>query len=257
MAWQVPDPARVEKILGYSFSDPALLTQALTHSSLRAPDVPCNERMEFLGDSILGAIVARHLYERLPDHEEGELTRIKSTVVSRSTIGAVCRDLGLADHIGLGKGIASRKRLPLSIFANVYESLIAAISLDGGPEPARKFVLTTLAERIEALAGRRFRWNFKSRLQDYAQKRFASPPRYAVLAEEGPDHSKTFQVEAIVGGAHYPAAWGASKKDAEQRAARIALESLFAADGAEGELLELGEEADSGLELEADPAGAE
>ena len=183
-------------------------------------------------------MIAEHLHETLTEHQEGELTLIKSAVVSRSTIGRICRELGLRPHLGLGKGITSRKRLPLSIFANVYESVIAAVRLDGGIEAGREFILRTLGEEIERISQRKFRWNFKSRLQDYAQKRFACPPRYQVLAEEGPDHDKTFQVEAVVDGLHYPAAWGHTKKEAQQRAARSALKMLLEAEGAPEEFLD-------------------
>ncbi len=225
--FELIEPDRVEGLIGHRFADRTLLARALTHSSLRGPEMPCNERMEFLGDSILGMVVASHLFATMPDHQEGDLTRIKSAVVSRSTIGAVCREMDLGPHIGLGKGISSRKRLPLSIFANVYEALIAAVFLDAGMEAASGFILSTLAGRISDISNRKYRWNFKSRLQDLAQKEFAGPPRYGVLAEEGPDHNKSFQIEAVVNGIHYPAAWGSSKKEAEQKAARMALEALL------------------------------
>lgn len=218
--------AEVEEKIGHLFAEASLLERALTHSSYRVVDPACNERLEFLGDSILGMIVAEHLYNVLPGEREGELTQIRAEVVSRTITGRACRALGLEGHLRLGKGMAARSQLPLSVHANVYEALVGAVYQDGGLTAARRFVLRTLAGAIERAIAREEVVNYKSRLQDIAQRQLGIIPEYPILSEHGPDHDRTFEVAARVGERHFPPAVGRNKKEAEQRAARMALDEL-------------------------------
>ncbi len=220
--------AQCEEAIGYRFKDPGLLAKALTHSSSKTAQTPSNERLEFLGDSILGMIVSEFLYARFPDFTEGQLTRIKSVVVSSLTLGKETERLGLGPLITVGKGIAVKKTLPRSLLANVFEAVIAAIYLDGGIEGAREFVLQKLEPEIERVLQNQHHKNWKSMLQHLVQKRFNEVPAYKVVAEQGPDHHKSFQVSALIRGEECGTAWGRNKKDAEQRAAQEALRTLRA-----------------------------
>jgi len=216
----------VERILGYTFKDKRILTQALTHPSNNPAEGFHNERMEFLGDSILGFVISDTLYGQLKGLREGELTRIKSFVVSRRTLARVAKSLHLDDFMIVGKGMAKFKSLPMSVRANLYEALLAAIYLDGGVEPAREFVTRTLAEETSSVIEGKYARNFKSLLQHHTQKRMNKTPTYKVLKQEGPDHFKTFEVVAVIGGKEYERGVGPSKKDAEQDAARKTLAKL-------------------------------
>ena len=210
----------------YVFTDRQLLRRCLTHSSAAAIRLDSNERLEFLGDAILGAVVCEMLYLRFPESTEGDLTRIKSVIVSRSTCARCARTLEMERFLLLGKGTAVQNRVPESILACVVEALVGGIYLDGGFEPAKQFVTRMVADEfdqsVEAAAGA----NFKSLLQTHAQKVFGETPLYAVLDEKGPDHSKCFKVCALVGSRVFIAAWGPNKKEAEQRAAHNALAQL-------------------------------
>lgn len=217
----------VQEAIGYHFKDPDLLVAALTHASSADTRVASNERLEFLGDAILGVVVCHELYEMFPDYLEGELTKIKSAVVSRRTCAAIARELDLPRHLFLGKGMSGRSQLPSSLAAAVYESLIAAIYLDSKDlEVARAFILRTASGHLQQAAGSDHQRNFKSQLQQYAQKILNATPIYDLLDEKGPDHSKCFEVSVVVGGHRYGSAWGPSKKEAEQRAAYLALREL-------------------------------
>jgi ribonuclease-3 len=220
-----------EETIGYVFRRPSLLRKALTHSSLKDAENPSNERLEFLGDSILGMIVSEHLYATLPDVDEGELTRVKSAAVSASMLSRCAERLGFAEFLRLGKGVATRARLPRSILANAFEAVIAAIHLDGGFPEARLFVLQHLLPRIEEVLEDRHSRNYKSLLQQVAQREYSSTPTYRVVAEEGPDHQKRFEVVAVVDGREFAPADGKTKKEAEQQAARQALRDLFRSEG--------------------------
>jgi ribonuclease III len=215
-----------QAVLQYSFSDPAMLKQALTHASISLTRLASNERMEFLGDAIMGAIVCEELFRQFPDYAEGELTRIKSSVVSRHTCTKVSNELDFGRFVFLGKGLAVHERIPSSILAALFESIIAAIYLDGGWEPAQRFVLRALSGEIDRAARTSHGQNFKSQFQQLAQKDSGATPVYRLLDEKGPDHSKCFEVAASIGSKEFPSAWGASKKEAEQNAAQKALEQL-------------------------------
>jgi ribonuclease-3 len=223
--------AALEHILGYTFRDKRLLEQAITHPSNTTTEGFHNERMEFLGDAILGFVICDDLYRDLDALREGELTHIKSVVVSRRTLARVARTLGLEDFMIVGKGMAKFKSLPTSVRANVYEAVLAAIYLDGGLRPAREFVLRTLDGEARAVIEGEYAKNFKSLLQQYTHKHMNKTPVYKVLREEGPDHFKTFEVVAVIDDKEYARGVGPSKKDAEQDAARKTLEMLTGSPG--------------------------
>jgi len=222
-----------EKVLGYRFTDEALLCEALTHASIADRRVNSNERLEFLGDSILGLIVSEHVFARFPDYLEGDLTQLKGAVVSRRVCARVSEQIDLCALMSLGKGMTSRSEIPQSVAADVLEAVIAAIYLDGGMEAARRFVLERLEEHILEADRSTHQQNFKSALQQHAQKHLPTNPVYVLLDEKGPDHSKAFEVCVEIGGRRYPGAWANSKKEAEQQAAMLALESLGLAERGE------------------------
>lgn len=215
-----------QRLLGYDFKDQALLIQALTHASSSAGRAPDNERMEFLGDSIVGAVICEHLYRTFPDYSEGRLTRMKSAIVSRTSLGRVAKHMGLADYIIVGPGMAKRRHLPSSLYANVFEAVIGALYLDSCIETVRDIVLLLLKVEISAAVGSSRYKNFKSILQHYAQRTMQVTPTYRVQREEGPDHVKFFEVVATIGDKEYKTGWGRSKKEAEQRAAEETLKEL-------------------------------
>lgn len=215
-----------EQRLGYEFVDKSLLRSALTHASGAQHRLASNERMEFLGDAILGAVVCEILYRRYPDYLEGDLTRLKSVVVSRQTCAKISESLQMREFLILGKGMSSVPTVPPSLLADVFESLIAAIYLDGGGESARRFIEKHVASEIELAAEGEYGGNYKSLLQQLAQREHGTTPTYQLLDEKGPDHSKCFKISALIGSHRYQAAWGRNKKEAEQRAARNALHEL-------------------------------
>lgn len=217
---------RAEETIGYQFKDRSLLEAALTHASYAGHRLSSNERLEFYGDSVLGMIVCEALYNQFPELLEGELTKIKSAVVSRRTCAKVACSRGLDQCVLLGKGMDGHKHLPTSICAAVYEAMIAALYFDGGLEVARRFILEDMDEHITAAAESENQQNYKSHLQQYAQKHLDTTPIYEMLDEKGPDHSKCFEVCVIIAGRRYPSAWGPSKKDSEQKAALNALRAL-------------------------------
>lgn len=215
-----------QQAIGYTFQDLTLAEAAVTHASLADSRVESNERLEFFGDAVLGMVVCEELYRRFPDYLEGELTKIKSAVVSRKTCEVVARQRGLDVCILLGKGISDREQLPGSLLAAVYEALIGAMYLDGGLEVARRFILQDMTEHIIAAAESENQHNYKSHLQQHVQKYIGSTPMYEVLDEKGPDHNKCFEICVVVANKRYPSAWGLSKKEAEQKAALNALREL-------------------------------
>lgn len=217
---------RCEEQIGYEFNDKALLQAALTHASGADHRLASNERLEFLGDAILGFVVCDMLFQQYPDYLEGDLTKIKSIVVSRQTCAKISESLGFNDFLIVGKGMATSPQVPSSLLADVFESLVAAIYQDGGLEHARRFIEEHVAEEIELAAAGDSGGNYKSLLQQLAQREFGSTPIYRLLDEKGPDHSKCFKISAHVGGRSYEAAWGRNKKEAEQRAAGNALSEI-------------------------------
>ncbi len=217
---------RAEKILNYTFKNPDLLKESLTHASIADNRLNSNERMEFLGDAVLDVIVCEALYRKFPEYLEGDLTKVKSAVVSRRTCAEVSNETGLTELLIIGKGISSRESLPSSLAAAVYESIVAALYLDGGFEVVKEYVLKTMTPKIELISANSHQQNYKAVLQQHAQKILGAPPMYELLDEKGPDHSKCFEVCVTVEGRRFPSAWGPNKKMAEQKAALLALEEL-------------------------------
>jgi ribonuclease III len=218
-----------EGLLDYHFHDRELLREALTHASIADDRRQSNERLEFLGDAVLGLVVCHRLFEIYPDYLEGDLTKLKSAVVSRNTCAEVANTIGLTELIFVGKGMTGRTgtaQRPSSLAAGVFESIIAAIYLDGGLEPARAFILRHMNAQIQHFAATTHQQNYKSLLQQHAQRVMFGTPVYELLDEKGPDHAKCFEVRVVIGGRAFGSAWGPAKKPAEQRAAQIALEEL-------------------------------
>lgn len=217
-----------QQAIDYRFKNPETLRRCLTHSSSAPTRLDSNERLEFLGDAVLGLVVCDFLFERFPERPEGELTRIKSAVVSRTTCAEISVELGLGKCLKLGKGLdrgSGPRAFPLSILADVFEAVVAGIYHDGGYEPARALIEKCLIERIDQAAGAESR-NYKHLLQQIAQKRYGKIPVYQLLDEQGPDHAKCFQIAARISDEIFPAAWGPTKKEAEQLAAQQALDLL-------------------------------
>jgi ribonuclease-3 len=215
-----------QRAIEYRFKQPDMLRAALTHASGANTRLASNERLEFLGDAVLGLVVCEELFQRFPDYQEGDLTKIKSVVVSRRTCARISRLLRLGDFLFLGKGMHVHSDVPASLQADVYESLVAAIYLDGGLEPARTFILKYMVPEIELVAEGAHSGNHKSLLQQVAQREFGATPQYHLLDEKGPDHSKCFKIAAVIGRQPYTAAWGRTKKEAEQKAAMNALAQI-------------------------------
>jgi len=216
----------LEKTLGYKFKSKKRLHEALTHSSAKDEENPSNERLEFLGDSVLGLAVTEYLFKNFPDLDEGALTTIKSSVVSSVSLGKVAKKLKIRPFLTVGKGISRRRTLPPSLVANSIEALIGAIYVDSGIMASKKFVLTHFEDLLGRSLKRRQSQNFKSRLQYYVQKKFGLTPHYKLLSTDGPEHKKSFTLAAVVGSREYPPGKGKTKKDAGQRAARAAFRAL-------------------------------
>ena len=205
--------------VGYRFQKPELLKAALTHTSGANTRAGSNERLEFLGDSVLGLVTCEQLYHRFPDYQEGDLTKVKSVVVSRKTCAAFSQELGLGEFLILGKGVGHFGELPSNILADVFESLVAAVFLDGGWDAAREFVLRFVGPEIERVAQDAVGANAKSEFQHLVQRHYGEAPRYYLLDEQGPDNRKCFKVAAAADGHQFPPAWGRNKKEAELKAA--------------------------------------
>ena len=220
-------PEGCEERIGYTFKDKRLLQAALTHASGAEHRLASNERLEFLGDAILGAVVCELLYHRYPDYLEGDMTKIKSVVVSRQTCARVSQSLQMQEFLILGKGMITHPTVPPSLLADVFESLVAAIHLDGGADASREFIERYISPEVEAAVSGELGDNYKSQLQQLAQREHGTTPTYQLLDEKGPDHSKCFKIAAQIGGLSYQGAWGRNKKEAEQRAARNALSELL------------------------------
>ena len=220
---------QAEAILDYKFTNPNLIEEALTHASVAGTRLLSNERMEFLGDAILGMVVCDCLYAMYPNLLEGDMTKIKSSAVSRRTCSEVTCALGLDKLLKIGKGISTQKGMPESISAAVMESVIAAIYLDGGCDEAKKFICKHFVPMIEQCAENGHQYNFKSVLQQFVQQTGLSPAAYRLLDEKGPDHAKCFKICVEIDDRQFPSSWAPSKKQSEQQAALSALVELHAA----------------------------
>ncbi len=217
---------KAEQVIGYQFKSRDLLLESLTHASIADNRLNSNERMEFLGDAVLDLIICELLYLKFPQLLEGDLTKIKSAVVSRKICADVAVETGLADLLIIGKGIASRALMPSSLAAAVYESVVAAVYLDGGFEVVKEYVLRTMSQKVDDVWANLHQHNYKATLQQHAQQKLGGTPIYELLDEKGPDHSKCFEVCVVVNGRRFNGAWGPNKKTAEQKAALLALEEM-------------------------------
>ncbi len=217
---------RCQEIIEYRFRDESLLLSALTHASGATNRLASNERLEFLGDAVLGLTVCQWLYEDYPEYNEGDLTKIKSAVVSRRSCGKTACTLGLDRCLIVGRGVTRNRSFPRSLVSDVFEAVVAAIYLDGGSEVVRDRLKKWLAGEVRHAVESQGAGNFKSSLQQYAQRELANTPVYRLVRESGPDHRKSFLIAAVIGDRQFSAAWGSNKKDAEQRAASNALAEL-------------------------------
>jgi len=218
---------QIEQIIGYKFHNSNLLAKAFTHSSAVDNRFLCNERFEFLGDAVLGIVVCRQLFDCFPGYLEGDLTKIKSMLVSRKTCAKLAKQMGLHKFLKIGKGMANNHSpMSMSLSAGLFEAVIAAIYLDGGFDAAADFLLRTFAPLIEKADAEQTQGNFKSLLQQYAQQQLNTSPVYELLDEKGPDHNKCFESQVVINGRHFTSAWGTNKKEAEQKAAFNALVEL-------------------------------
>jgi ribonuclease-3 len=220
--------ARLQLAIGWTFEDHTLLDRALTHRSFCSENniEESNERLEFLGDSVLGFVVTTFVYDEYPALPEGELAKLRATVVSAETLAEIANEIDLGAALRLGKGEdSSGGRSKPSILADAMEAVIAAVYLDGGLDVAARVVLAALEARIREQAAGPGGGDYKTRLQELAARRVDQLPRYQVR-HEGPDHNKRFFATVSLGGAPYGAGEGRSKKAAEQAAARIAWERL-------------------------------
>ena len=218
----------IEEKLNYKFKNRTLLTMALTHSSYANENRSrgaCNERLEFLGDSILGFIVADYLYRAFPELPEGKMTKLRADLVCEKSLASVADRLGLGDSLLLGKGEEKGGgRMRASILADATEALLAALYLDGGPEEPKRviyeYILNGFSAEEHAAS------DYKTQLQEFIQQDAGHVLSYAEIGESGPDHDKLFTVAALLDGKELARGEGKTKKQAEQNAAKTALEKL-------------------------------
>ena len=220
----------LEAAIGYQFHNISLLQNALTHSSYANErwhnSLLSNERLEFLGDSILGMLVAEYLFRTFPDRPEGELTRMRADMVCEKTLAAVANSIHLGDHLLLGHGEEQGGgRSRNSILADAMESVIAACFLDGGMEAALRFIKRFIL--VEVPVTKLHNADYKTQLQELVQQKRNQVLSYSLAGETGPDHDKQFEVEVSLNGNVVGRGKGSSKKRAEQDAARAAIENLF------------------------------
>ncbi|MBQ7794817.1 MAG: ribonuclease III [Clostridia bacterium] len=217
-----------EKKIGYEFKNKKLLTQALTHSSYaNERKVGNNERLEFLGDSVLGFITAEYLFTRLKGSQEGSLSKLRASLVCEQSLYDISKKIDLSRYILLGHGeeLGGGRERP-SVVSDAFEAVLAAIYLDAGLDFAREWLLGVMSDAFEdAISGNRSR-DYKTELQEYLQHIKRNRASYRVASESGPDHNKYFEIEVVLDGRVLARAGGTSKKEAEQNAAQLALKKL-------------------------------
>lgn len=226
------DLVKLQQIIGYDFRDVSFLERAVVHRSYlnEYPEhaTESNERLEYLGDAVLGLAVAERLYREHPDYDEGRMTRLRSALVRSETLARVARTISLGDFLFLGKGEdSSGGRLKPANLACSFEALIAAIYLDAGFTATKEFIFRLLDEEWEAVMKKPQFMDYKSKLQELIQSRDQKVPEYHVTGVQGPDHVRTFIVEVRIENAVLGSGSGRSKKAAEAEAARQALEKLL------------------------------
>lgn len=222
----------LEEKLGYAFKNKALLENALQHSSYanehRGGGMRSNERLEFLGDAVLGVVTADYLFRKHPDLPEGDLTRLRAALVCEDSLHEVAQSLELGRHLKLGRGEeqGGGRRRP-SILADATESVFAAVYLDGGMEAASELIHRVLLDKGREEAVEERRRDFKTELQELVQRKSGQTLSYELVSESGPDHDKTFCMRVLLNGVELAAGEGRTKKEAEQAAARSALKELL------------------------------
>jgi len=224
----------LQSSLGYQFKALALLDEALTHSSLvneqKSASPQHNERLEFLGDAVLSLVISEYLASTLPQSSEGTLSKLKAQLVSEASLAQVARRLGLGDHLKLGRGEdRSKGREKDSLLADALEAVLAAVHLDGGFDASRMVTCHIFSEELTHIAAQEEQpgaGDYKTQFQEWCQKRHDTLPRYATVRETGPDHQKSFEVELSIQGEVVGLGFGRSKKEAEQQAAKQALQQL-------------------------------
>jgi ribonuclease III len=221
----------LQQTLSYFFRDTSLLDNALIHRSFvnENPTLSCkdNERLEFLGDAVIGLCTSDILIKKFPDYTEGQLSKIRASIVNEHSLADIAKKFTIGDYLLLGKGeVTSGGRTKVSILSNAFEALTAAIYLDCGFEKVYDFIETAFRHIIEEGPGTVTYRDYKTTLQEICQNRFKDIPKYTLTRELGPDHNKIFEVSLSVAGAITTTGMGTSKKDAEQQAAKKALETL-------------------------------
>ena len=225
------DTKELENLIGYKFNDEKLLKTAMTHSSY-ANDIlgdnhKSNERLEFLGDALLDAVVGEMLYKRFPERDEGFLTKLRADIVCEKALGNAALKMGLNKYLLLGKGEEQKGgRNKLSIVSDSVESLIAAVYLDSGKDDisnVKELILKILEETIELACAGKLQLDSKTALQEKCQAKGITDIKYAIVAEDGPDHDKTFTAEVYILGKPCGQGKGRTKKEAEGEAAKVAL----------------------------------
>jgi ribonuclease-3 len=219
-----PSLSQAEKGIKVKFQNIKLLEEALTHKSyaIEHGQVLCNERLEFLGDSVISSVVANFLFVKFPNVDEGKLSKMKSQIVSRASLCVWAQEMKLGQYLFLSQGEeATGGRTRDSLLGNTYEALVGALFLDQGYEAAQKFIMRQLSKKKRIIEN-----DFKSRLQEIVQKKFKTPPSYFVVGEIGPDHDKKFTLEVRINKKVLGTGEGRSKKEAEQFAAKEALKAM-------------------------------
>lgn len=223
--------AAFERKMGYAFRDIANLKHALSHrsfslSSSHSP-LSSNERLEFLGDALLGFVVGEYLYHEFPERLEGELSRVRSLLISRKALKKAADNIGLSEYLLLSHSEEKTGgRTRFSINTNAFEALVAAVYLDGGFKPAKRFIEAHVLTLLPTVTEDQLYFNYKSKLLEQVQSDGDEAPKYAVASERGPDHNKIFEVAVSFRGKIYGKGEGKNKKDAEQAAARVALAAM-------------------------------
>ena len=212
-----------QDIIKYKFSNLSLLNAALMHTSVVNTNVAPFERMEFLGDSILGLVVAEELFLKYPTHSEGELSKLKSKIVSRKFLAMRAKEYGFNNYIKLSEeAIQSGGKNSVSILGDSMEALICAIYLDGGLEEIRSFIKAFILIQVEKKLEKADMRDYKSTLQEYTQGKFQNTPEYIIVSENGPEHDKTFTSQVLINKELVGTGMGSNKKEAQQNAAKAA-----------------------------------
>lgn len=225
------DIPTLEKKIGYTFKKKAIIKEAITHKSFAHENpkeaTSFNERLEFLGDTVLSLTISEYLFRAYPNLSEAELSRLRAYAVKESTLAEVAEGLNLGRYLLLGKGeeLTGGRKKP-SILANTFEALIGAIYIDGGLKKVNDFILKNLRSRVDETIKREVIFDYKSKLQEVSQERFGVLPRYVIHRETGPEHDKTFEVKVYIKDEVYGTGKGKSKKTAQQLAASAGLRKL-------------------------------